>query len=351
VLADRAFSPTAVPDVPTALAAAGNWLREELHIHPIAIGHRVVHGGADYDAPVRVSTEILQRLERYIPLAPLHQPFNLAPIRSVLARFPDIPQVACFDTAFHRSHSALADRYAIPEMLYAEGVRRYGFHGLSYEYIAGRLPEIAPEIAAKRVIVAHLGSGASMCAIDGGWSVESTMGFTALDGLPMGTRPGQIDPGVVLYLATEKGMSPAEVQNFLYRECGLKGLSGISNDMRELQDLDDARARLAVDYFVYRIGLNAGMLAAAMSGVDGFVFTAGIGENSPKLRAAIADKLAWLGVSLDAAANAEGHSLISRPDSRIPAYVVPTDEELMIARHTLALLDQGSMQPKFGRAS
>ncbi|WP_024519571.1 acetate/propionate family kinase [Bradyrhizobium sp. Tv2a-2] len=351
VLADRAFAAAAVPDVPAALAAAGNWLREELHIGPIAIGHRVVHGGPDHDAPVRVSAEVLQRLERYISLAPLHQPYNLAPIRSVLARFPDIPQVACFDTAFHRGHSPLADRYAIPEKLYAEGVRRYGFHGLSYEYIAAALPQIAPELAGKRVIVAHLGSGASMCAMDGGRSVESTMGFTALDGLPMGTRPGQLDPGVVLYLATEKGMSPADIQTFLYKDCGLKGLSGVSNDMRELQDSGDARAQFAVDYFVYRIGLNAGMLAAAMSGVDGFVFTAGIGENSPKLRAAIAGKLAWLGVSLDAAANAEGRSLISRPGSPTPVYVIPTDEELMIARHTLALLAPGPIRSQYERAS
>jgi acetate kinase len=351
VLADRAFATATVPDVPTALAAAGSWLREELHIHPVAIGHRVVHGGPDFDAPVRVDADVLHRLERYVPLAPLHQPYNLAPMRSVLARFPDIPQVACFDTAFHRRHGALADRYAIPEALYAEGVRRYGFHGLSYEYIAATLPQIAPEIAPKRVIVAHLGSGASMCAMEGGRSIESTMGFTALDGLPMGTRPGQIDPGVVLYLATQKGMSPSDIQHFLYHDCGLKGLSGISNDMRVLQDSDEARARLAVDYFVYRIGLNAGMLAAAMSGVDGFVFTAGIGENSPRLRAAIAEKLGWLGVSLDAAANAEGRSLIAKADSRIPVYVVPTDEELMIARHTLALLAPGSTRPKYERAS
>ena len=350
-LVDRALHAPAVPDVATALAVAGSWLRDELLIHPIAIGHRVVHGGPDYERPVRVDAEVLQRLERYIPLAPLHQPFNLAPIRSVLARFPEIPQVACFDTAFHRGHSAIADRYAIPEALYVEGVRRYGFHGLSYEYIANALPFVAPEIALRRVIVAHLGSGASMCAIEGGHSVESTMGFTALDGLPMGTRPGQIDPGVVLYLAAEKGMSPGEVQNFLYRDCGLKGLSGITNDMRELQDSSDPRAQLAVDYFVYRVGLNAGMLAAAMAGVDGFIFTAGIGENSPKLRAAIAERLAWLGVSLDASANAEGGPLISRPHSRMPVYVVPTDEELMIARHTLALLAPGSTQPKNERAS
>jgi acetate kinase len=352
VLIDRAFAAAVVPDVATALSAAGKWLREEQHLQPIAIGHRVVHGGPDYDAPVRVDAEVVRRLERYIPLAPLHQPYNLAPMRSVLAHFPVIPQVACFDTAFHRGHSALADRYAIPQALYAEGVRRYGFHGLSYEYIAAALPQIAPEIAAKRVIVAHLGSGASMCAMQGGRSVESTMGFTALDGLPMGTRPGQIDPGVVLYLATEKGMSPSEIERFLYRECGLKGLSGISNDMRELQDSSEPGARFAVDYFVYRIGLNAGMLAASMSGIDGFVFTAGIGENSAKLRAAVVEKLAWLGTSLDAAANTQGRSQISGPDSRVSVYVVPTDEELMIARHTLAMLDPGSRQPKLiGRAS
>ena len=305
VLVDRSYESGAVPDVAVALATAGGWLREELKINPIAIGHRVVHGGPDYDRPVRVDQDVLARLERYTSLAPLHQPYNLAPIRSILARFPDLPQIACFDTAFHRGHGALADHFAIPLALHAEGVRRYGFHGLSYEYIASALSEVAPEIAAKRVIVAHLGSGASMCALDRGRSIESTLGFTALDGLPMGTRPGQLDPGVVLYLLSEKGMSPGEVQNFLYRECGLKGLSGISNDMRELQGNSDPRAVFAVDYFVYRAGLNAGMLAAALQGIDGFVFTAGIGENSPQIRAAIASKLAWLGVSLDAAANTE----------------------------------------------
>lgn len=338
VLIDRSFEPEVVRDVPAALAAAGAWLRDDLHIAPAAIGHRVVHGGSAYDRPVRISAEVLERLERYVSLAPLHQPFNLAPIRSILANSPELPQVACFDTAFHRGHGPLADYFAIPLQLHAEGVRRYGFHGLSYEYIASALPRVAPEIATKRVIVAHLGSGASMCALDRGRSIESTLGFTALDGLPMGTRPGQLDPGVVLYLLSEKGMSPKELENFLYRECGLKGLSGISNDMRELQDNNDPRAVFAVDYFVYRVGLNAGMLAGALQGIDGFVFTAGIGENSPKIRAAIAGKLAWLGVSFDAAANAEGKPLISRPDSRVAVYVVPTDEELMIARHTLSVL-------------
>ena len=352
VLVDRTYESATVPDVARALATAGAWLREELKIDPIAIGHRVVHGGPDYDRPVRVDQDVLARLERYTSLAPLHQPYNLAPIRSIMARFPELPQIACFDTAFHRGHGALADHFAIPLALYAEGVRRYGFHGLSYEYIASALPQVAPEIAGKRVVVAHLGSGASMCALGQGRSIESTLGFTALDGLPMGTRPGQLDPGVVLYLLSEKGMSPGEVQNFLYRECGLKGLSGISNDMRELQGNSDPRAVFAVDYFVYRVGLNAGMLAAALQGIDGFVFTAGIGENSPQIRAAIASKLAWLGVSLDAAANAENKLLISRPDSRLPLYVIPTDEELMIARHTWSLLSQQTTSsPKYVRVS
>jgi acetate kinase len=337
-LVDRTYPAEAVADVPTALGAAGAWLRDERRIDPVAVGHRVVHGGPDYDRPVLVDTDVLARLERYALLAPLHQPHNLAPIRTLQSRFPDLPQVACFDTAFHRSHGALADHYALPQNFHAEGVRRYGFHGLSYEYIAHRLSEVAPETAMKRIIVAHLGSGASMCALQDGRSVESTMGFTALDGLPMGTRPGQIDPGVILYLIADKGMSPAAVQNLLYHDCGLKGLSGISNDMRELEASTDPRAAFAIDYFVYRIGLHAGMLAAALGGIDGFVFTAGIGENSAPLRARVAGKLAWLGAVLDPAANAAHEPVISRPDSRIPMHVVPTDEELMIARHTLALL-------------
>jgi acetate kinase len=351
VVVDRTYDSDVVRDVTAALATAGAWLRNELKIGPIAIGHRVVHGGPDHDKPVRIDQSILAQLERYASLAPLHQPYNLAPIRSILAYFPELPQVACFDTAFHRGHGALADCYAIPRELHAEGVRRYGFHGLSYEYIASALPKLAPEIANKRVIVAHLGSGASMCAINDGHSVESTMGFTALDGLPMGTRPGQLDPGVVLYLISEKGMSADEVQNLLYRECGLKGLSGISNDMRELLGNNNPNAVLAVDYFVYRVSLNAGMLAAAMQGVDGFVFTAGIGENSPQIRAAIVNKLGWLGASLDAEANAANKPLISRRDSRLPVYVVPTDEELMIARHTSSLLSDSAASSKQARVS
>jgi acetate kinase len=337
-LADRAYPIEAVPDVPAAMGIAGGWLRDELRISPVAVGHRVVHGGPDYDRPVAIDHGVVARLERFVSLAPLHQPHNLAPIRSLLANFPGLPQVACFDTAFHRTHDAVADYYAIPYQLHAEGVRRYGFHGLSYEYVAKTLPQVAPEIAKGRVIVAHLGSGASMCALKGGRSIESTMGFTALDGLPMGTRPGQIDPGVVLYLLTEKGMSASNVQNFLYRDCGLKGLSGISNDMRELETSEDPNAKLAVEYFVYRVGLNAGMLAAALQGLDAFVFTAGIGENSVRIRARIADQLGWLGVTLDEAENSRHARLISRSDSRVPVYVIPTDEELMIAQHTLSLL-------------
>ena len=337
-LADRAYPIESVPDVPAAMGIAGGWLRDELRISPMAVGHRVVHGGPDYDRPVLIDHGVVARLERFVALAPLHQPHNLAPIRSLLANFPALPQVACFDTAFHRTHDAVADYYAIPHQLHAEGVRRYGFHGLSYEYVAKTLPQVAPEIAKGRVIVAHLGSGASMCALKGGRSIESTMGFTALDGLPMGTRPGQIDPGVLLYLISEKGMSASTAQNFLYRDCGLKGLSGISNDMRELETSEDPKAKLAVDYFVYRIGLNAGMLAAALQGLDAFVFTAGIGENSVRIRARIAEQLRWLGVTLDEAENSRHARLISRSDSRIPVYVIPTDEELMIAQHTLSLL-------------
>jgi acetate kinase len=341
-LVDQSYPPEQVSDPRSALETAGAWLRETQKLVPVAVGHRIAHGGPDYDRPVLIDNEVLSRLDRYVPLAPLHQPNNLAPVRSILARMPNLPQVACFDTSFHRGHSPLADHYAIPERLYAQGVRRYGFHGLSYEYIASRLRHVAPQIAAGRVIVAHLGSGASMCALMGGRSIETTMGFTALDGLPMGTRPGQIDPGVVLYLIREKGMSPASVQDFLYEECGLKGLSGISNDVRELEASPDPRSRFALDFFTYRVGLQAGLLAAALGGVDGFVFTAGIGDNSPSLRSQIVEKLAWLGGALDPAANAAGASLISARDSRLAIYVVPTDEELMIARHTLGLLSARS---------
>ena len=341
LLVDQDFACEQIGDVPAALLTAGAWLRETQKLQPSAVGHRVVHGGPQYDRPVKIDGNILSNLKKYIPLAPLHQPNNLAPIGALLERFPSLPQVACFDTAFHRGHGAVADHYAIPARLYAEGVRRYGFHGLSYEYIAERLAAIAPDVANGRVVVAHLGSGASMCALRAGRSVESTMGFTALDGLPMGTRPGQIDPGVLLYLITEKGMTAAEVQDLLYRDSGLKGLSGISNDMRELQSSPAPQARLAVDYFIYRVGLNAGMLAAALSGIDAFVFTAGIGERSAVIRARITETLSWLGADLDSTANDACEAVISKRGSKVGVYVVPTDEELMIARHTIGLLKQG----------
>lgn len=342
-LVEEKLQPTEVGDLVQALSCAQSWLRARFgNAAPVAVGHRVVHGGPQYSAPTLIDDTVIERLEKLVPLAPLHQPNNLVPIKALRQRSPDLPQVACFDTAFHRNHPDLADRFAIPEALYKEGVRRYGFHGLSYEYIAGRLPDAAPEIAGGRVLVAHLGSGASMCAMVDGRSVESTMGFTALDGLPMGTRPGQIDAGVVLYLLSEKRMQIREVERFLYNECGLKGLSGISNDVRQLLRSDAPAAALALDYFAYRIGMLAGGLAAAMRGIDGFVFTAGIGENSPEMREKAAAWLGWLGLELDPEANRKGAPMISRRGARVPCYVIPTDEELMIGRHTLEVLRSGA---------
>jgi len=345
-LVDQTFSLENVPDVATAMRAAGSWLLDSQKLEIAAVGHRVVHGGPKYDRPTIIDDQVLEDLARYSPLAPLHQPNNLAPIRSIRGRFPQMPQVACFDTAFHRSHDPVADHFAIPEQLYAEGVRRYGFHGLSYEYIADRLKQLFPDAAKGRVIVAHLGSGASMCALLNGRSIDSTMGFTALDGLPMGTRCGQIDPGVLLYLMAEKGMSPDAVQKFLYSECGLKGLSGISNDVRDLQSSREPGAILAIDHFVHRIGLHAGMLAAALGGLDAFVFTAGIGERSSTMRARIAEKLVWLGVELNAAANDSGQTVISPKGIRVMLCVLPTNEELMIAQHSLALLSAAAGQDR-----
>ncbi len=337
-LVDRSYPPGGLADLPAATAELRRWLAGLGNFELRAIGHRVVHGGPDYDRPIRVDAGALARLAELEPLAPLHQPHNLAPIRLAQEIDPAMPQVACFDTAFHRGRPPYADCYALPRTLYDEGVRRYGFHGLSYEYIADRLRSVAPEIAGGRVIVAHLGSGVSMCGLREGRSVESTMGFTALDGLPMGTRPGQLDPGVVLHLIEQRGMTPAAVTDLLYKNSGLKGLSGVSNDMRDLLESDDPGAAFAIDHFVHRAGLMAGLLAAALDGLDAFVFTAGIGENSAPVRARIAGRLAWLGVELDPAANAAGAGRISSPSSRVALLVVPTDEELMIARHTLALV-------------
>ena len=335
---DKNYDAAEIADLPTAIKAVRGWLSTLSGFTLRAIGHRVVHGGPDFSKPVLIDTEILERLSAYEVLAPLHQPNNLAPIRLIMEHDPGLPQVACFDTAFHRNHPRQADIYALPRKFYDEGVRRYGFHGLSYEYVSQRLAEIASSVAKGRVIIAHLGSGASMCAVKNGQSIESTMGFTALDGLVMGTRPGQLDPGVVLYLIGQKGMSADQLSDLLYRDSGLKGLSGIGNDMRDLLASEEERARFAVEHFVYRTGLQAGLLAAALEGLDGFVFTAGIGENSPAIRAMIAEKLAWLGLEFDAIANEAGALELSKPGSRVKAYVIPTDEELMIARHTLAVV-------------
>ncbi|MEX2696953.1 acetate/propionate family kinase [Rhizobium mongolense] len=338
VLVDRRYAPELVDHLPAAIAETRAWLLTLKGFTLRATGHRVVHGGPDYAKPILIDRETLDKLATFQELAPLHQPNNLAPIRLAMEINPDVPQVACFDTAFHRGHAPHTDCYALPWDHYEHGVRRYGFHGLSYEYIAEQLAEVAPGIAGGRIIVAHLGSGASMCALKAGRSLETTMGFTALDGLPMSTRPGQMDPGVVLYLLDHRGMTTGEVTDLLYRASGLKGLSGISGDMRDLLASDDPRAAFAIDHFVHRCALSAGTLAAALGGLDAFVFTAGVGENSPPIRARIAERLAWLGAELDPAANEAGAVLISTPASRVTLYALPTDEELMIARHTLALI-------------
>jgi acetate kinase len=303
-----------------------------------AVGHRVVHGGVEFSRPVQVDAAVVSRLEKFIPLAPLHQKHNLAPIRIVLERLPQLPQVACFDTAFHRAQPELAQAFALPAAITERGVRRYGFHGLSYEYIAGALPQLDAAAATGRTVVAHLGNGASMCAMRAGSSVASTMGFTAVDGLPMGTRCGTIDPGVILYLIDELGMDARAVEKLIYRESGLLGVSGISSDMRMLLASADPHARRAVDLFVYRIGRELGSLAAALGGLDALVFTGGIGERAPAIRERVCRGAAWLGLELDPAANQAGGPRISTGASRVAAWVIPTNEELMIARHTRALL-------------
>ncbi|HRJ61794.1 MAG TPA: acetate/propionate family kinase, partial [Azospirillaceae bacterium] len=299
----------------------------------VAAGHRVVHGGMNYAHPVRLTAAVVAELESLTPLAPLHQPHNLAAIKALAEAHPELPQVACFDTAFHRDQPWQAKTFAIPRELTEEGVRRYGFHGLSYEYIASRLPQIEPKLADARVVVAHLGSGASMCAVHNGRSVDSTLGFTALDGLPMGTRCGAIDPGVLIYLMRQKGMCADALEKLLYNKSGLLGVSGVSNDMRDLLESAEPAAEEAVELFCYRVAREAGALTSAMGGVDALVFTAGIGERSSPVRARVGAKLAWLGVEIDEAANAANQTLISTSNSRLPVYVIPTDEERMIALH------------------
>jgi acetate kinase len=302
------------------------------------IGHRVVHGGMRYAQPVRMDRAVLKDLEQFIPLAPLHQPHNLTPIRLMLDQRPELPQVACFDTAFHRAQPELAQMFALPKELHDEGVRRYGFHGLSYEYIASMLPQLDAVAAAGRCIVLHLGNGASMCALAAARSMASTMGFTAVDGLPMGTRCGALDPGVILYLMDQRGMDARAIEKLIYHQSGLLGVSGVSSDMRTLLASSEPRAALAVNLYVYRIARELGSLAAALGGLDAVVFTGGIGENSAEIRARVCRGAAWLGVTLDEPANQAGGPRISSATSRTAAWVLPTNEELMIARHTQRLL-------------
>jgi acetate kinase len=334
--ADQALT---VRDGREAVDALAAWLRAKYGgSRVIGIGHRVVHGGSRFIGPTRLTLQVLDQLRELTPLAPLHQPHNLAAIEAAFERLPDVPQVACFDTSFHRGQPAVAELVPLPSDLRQTGLQRYGFHGLSYEYIASVLPEVAPEIAHGRVIVAHLGSGASMCALKAGKSMDSTLGFTALDGLCMGTRPGTLDPGVVLYLFQGLHLSSKEVENVLYKKSGLLGISGISNDMRELESRSEPNARLAVDYFVYRAAKEIGALTAVLGGIDGLVFTAGIGENSAGIRRRICLASAWLGIELDETANANHQATISTAASKVSVRVIRTNEELMIARHTGALL-------------
>ncbi len=326
--------------LPALLPEVADWVESHLGAEPLlAAGHRVALGTGEHSAPVRVDAALLARLRALVPLAPLHLPRNLEPIELLARRYPGLAQVACFDTAFHRTMPAVAQVYALPRALTEAGIRRYGFHGLSYESIALRLRELAPEAAAGRTVVAHLGSGASLCAMVDARSVATSMGFSPLSGIPMATRPGELDPGVLLWLMRERGMGADAIEAMLYGECGLAGVSGIAGDMRVLLASDDPRAKEAVDLFVYRTAREVASLAAAMGGLDALVFTAGIGENSPQVRAAVCEACSWLGVALDAAANARHGPRISTASSRASAWTIPTDEEAMVARETMRLLE------------
>jgi acetate kinase len=328
-----------VKDGRGALDALARWLRSMYGgARVLGVGHRVVHGGERFTGPVVITPEVLSELRALTPLAPLHQPHNLAAIEAVYGYLPDVPQVACFDTSFHRTQPPVAELVPLPREIRDKGVQRYGFHGLSYEYIASMLPQVAPEIANGRVIVAHLGSGASMCAFKNRKCVDTTLSFTALDGLCMGTRPGAVDPGVILFLFQDLGLLAKDVEAILYKKSGLLGISGISNDMRDLLGSSEPAARLAVDYFVYCAAKEIGAFAAVLGGVDGLVFTAGIGENSAEIRKRICESSAWLGIELDGDANSRRGPRISTRSSTISAWVIPTNEELMIARHTGRLL-------------
>ncbi len=337
-VADEALDGT-VRDARTALAALSQRLRAQFgDARVLGVGHRVVHGGLIYQEPTLVTSQVMEDLRARAPLAPLHQPHNLDAIDAVSEGLPGVPQVACFDTSFHCGQPAVAELVPLPADIRGKGVQRYGFHGLSYEYIASVLPRVAPAMARGRVIVAHLGNGASLCAMRDGRSIDCTMGFTALDGICMGTRPGALDPGVILHLFQGLGLSAKVVEDILYRTSGLLGISGVSNDMRDLLASDAPGAKLAIDFFVYRAAQEIGAMAASLGGVDALVFTAGIGENSVEIRRRICEASAWLGVGLDAAANEKGGPCISKQISKVSAWTIPTNEELMIARHTAALL-------------
>ncbi len=325
----------------TLLQYVLRWIRTTLVDDEIvAVGHRVVHGGRALGKPMRVSPKLLDELDNLVPLAPLHQPHNLAPIRILAKSFPDLEQVACFDTAFHSTQPWIARTFALPQALTDEGVCSYGFHGLSYEYVTGHLLATRPDLAEKHIVICHLGNGSSLCAVKGGQSMDTSMGFSALDGVPMGTRTGSIDPGVILYLMREKQMGLEELEDLLYKQSGLLGISGVSNDMKVLQESDDPNAAKAVDLFCFRVAKEVAALASSMGGLDALVFTAGIGENSPEIRAMIVERLDWLGVRIDPDANARKAYVISETDSRVPVFVVPTNEEKMIAKHTINVLGQ-----------
>ncbi|RKF18394.1 acetate/propionate family kinase [Altericroceibacterium spongiae] len=304
----------------------------------IAIGHRVVHGGTQFARPRIVNEALLKELEKLCPLAPLHQPHNLAAIKAIAKLAPNLPQIACFDTEFHHDKPEIASRLALPRAMHDQGIRRYGFHGLSYEYIARRLQQIDPDVASGKVIAAHLGNGASLCAMQDGKSIDTTMGFTALDGLMMGTRCGSLDPGVVIHFIKEMGMDIASIEDLLYRQSGLLGVSGISSDMRVLSDKSSQEACEAIDLFCWRAAREAGALISSLGGIDGFVFTAGIGENASNIRAMIGERLRWVGIEIDAQANAANQTIISTTSSPVTVMIIPTDEEHMIALHTVNLL-------------
>ncbi len=334
-------SPAESATAENALGVTLRWVqREYLDYRLAGAGHRVLHGGPVYSAPVLLTITVIEALHRLIPLAPLHQPHNLAAVSALATLQPTLPQVACFDTAFHHTQSRTAQSFALPRGLADEGVRRYGFHGLSYEYIASVLPDIlGAKEALGRVVVAHLGSGASMCAMHGLKSVATTMSFSALDGLPMARRCGNLDPGVILYLLQEKRMTAPEISDLVYQQSGLLGVSGISDDMRVLLASDQISAKEAVDLFIYRIGLELGAMAAALGGIDALVFTAGVGEHAPEIRSRICAQAVWLGAHVDDVANVSGGPRISTRNSLVSTWIIPTDEDLMIARHAWDVLN------------